>query len=56
MISRRAFLSLAAAVPIAGATHAASAASNATCETPSLSAIPVRRAGKVEIAFKSRTA
>lgn len=48
MITRRALLGLAAAVPVAAGTRAA-----ATCETPSLSSIPVRRAGKVEIAFKS---
>jgi streptogramin lyase len=49
MITRRALLGLAVAVPVAGANRAAAA----TCETPSLSAIPVRRAGKVDIAFKS---
>ena len=49
MITRRALLALAAAVPVAGGTRAAAA----TCETPSLSSIPVRRTGKVEIAFKS---
>jgi streptogramin lyase len=52
MITRRTFLGLAASVPIAGARQPSSAA-GASCETPSLSAIPVRRAGKVEIAFKS---
>ena len=49
MITRRALLGLAAAVPVAGGTRAAAS----TCDTPSLSSIPVRRTGKVEIAFKS---
>ena len=49
MITRRAFFGLAAAVPVAGASRAAAAA----CEAPSLSAIPVRRTGKIDIAFKS---
>ena len=44
MITRRALFGLATAVPLVGANRTASAA---TCETLSLSAIPVRRAGKV---------
>jgi outer membrane protein assembly factor BamB len=50
MISRRAFLSFAAAVPAAGSSRAAAAA---PADLPALSSIPVRRAGKVEIAFRS---
>lgn len=48
MISRRAFLGFAAAVPLAGAVRPALAA-----ETPSLTSIPTRKAAKPVIAFKS---
>jgi hypothetical protein len=47
MVSRRAFLGFAAAMPVAGAVEAA------PCDTPSLSTLPIRKTGKVEIAFKS---
>jgi sugar lactone lactonase YvrE len=50
MISRRAFLSFAAAVPAAGSSRAVAAA---PADLPALSSIPVRKAGNVEIAFKS---
>jgi streptogramin lyase len=51
MISRRALFGWAAGVSASGA--AARAAQAAPCEPPALSTIPVRRTGKVEIAFKS---
>lgn len=51
MISRRAFFGLAAAVPAAGITGVTTAA--ATGEAPSLASVPVRRTGKVDVAFKS---
>jgi outer membrane protein assembly factor BamB len=50
MISRRAFLSFAAVAPGARVNIARDAAA---ADLPSLSTIPVRKAGKVEIAFKS---
>ena len=50
MVSRRAFLGLAAAVPVVAVPGEAAAA---TCDAPVLSAVPVRRTGKVAIAFKS---
>jgi hypothetical protein len=51
MISRRAFFGFAAGVPVAGiGTRAADAA---PCDSPSLATIPVRKTGRVEIAFKS---
>jgi hypothetical protein len=50
MISRRAVLGLAAAAPFSAAAGGADAA---PCSPGSLSDIPVRKCGKVEIAFKS---
>ena len=50
MVSRRAFLGWAAAVPVAGGTADAATANVAP---PSLAAVPLRRTGPVEIAFKS---
>lgn len=52
MVSRRAFFGLAASMPLAST---ASVASAPTSSAPDLSAVPVRRTGKVEIAFKSPT-
>lgn len=48
MISRRAFFGLAAAVPAAG-----TGVSAAQSEPSSLAAVPLRKTGRVEIAFKS---
>jgi streptogramin lyase len=51
MISRRAFFGFAAGAPIAGVgTRVVQAAA---CDSPSLATIPMRKTGKVEIAFKS---
>jgi hypothetical protein len=50
MVSRRAFLGWAAAVPVAAGRADAAPASVAP---PSLAAVPLRRTGPVEIAFKS---
>lgn len=50
MISRRAFFGFAAAVPAVAGARAAQAAPG---DPPSLSAIPVRKTGRVEIAFPS---
>lgn len=49
MINRRAFLSLAAVVPVAGVSRPALAVG----EAPSIASIPTRKTGKPEIAFKS---
>jgi hypothetical protein len=51
MVSRRAFFGFAASMPLASRSTAAVAAGAA----PDLTAVPVRRTGKVEIAFKSPT-
>ncbi len=53
-VSRRAFLRLAGAAPVLGAPPGVAFAAGAALQTRP--AIPVRRAGKVEIAFKSPTA
>lgn len=50
MISRRAFLGFATAAPLVSVAGRASAA---PWQPSALSGIPVRKAGKVEIAFKS---
>jgi outer membrane protein assembly factor BamB len=50
MISRRAFLSFAAVAPAAGVDRPRDAAA---ADLPALASIPVRKVGKVEIAFKS---
>lgn len=52
MVSRRAFFGLAASMPLASRSTAAAAA---PATAPDLTAVPVRRTGKVEIAFKSPT-
>jgi streptogramin lyase len=49
MISRRAFFGLVASAPVLGSNGAAAAGVHATAPEP----IPVRRTGKVEVAFKS---
>jgi hypothetical protein len=51
MISRRAFFGFAAGLPIAGVGSGVAQA--AACDSPSLTTIPLRKTGKVEIAFKS---
>src|SRR5262245_33269509 len=48
MLSRRAFLGLAASVPVAGVSRVASAA-----DAPSLASVPTRKVSKPVIAFKS---
>ncbi len=53
-VSRRAFLRLAGAAPVLGAPPGVAFAAGAALQARP--AIPVRRAGKVEIAFKSPTA
>jgi sugar lactone lactonase YvrE len=50
MITRRGFFGLAAGVSTAALPRAASAS---LCNPPSLAAVPARKTGKVEIAFKS---
>ena len=52
MISRRAFFGVAAGVSAAGA-GAARPAEASMCNPPALDKVPLRRTGKVEIAFKS---
>src|SRR6187431_1540703 len=54
MYSRRAFFGFAAGASAAGASAALPRAADASmCNPPSVANIPVRKAGKVEIAFKS---
>ncbi len=52
MISRRAFFGAAAGVTAAGVSHARPAEA-LLCNPPSMEKVPVRKTGKVEIAFKS---
>ncbi len=51
MISRRAFFGLAAGATVAGVNPGAAEAS--LCNPPSVANVPLRKTGKVEIAFKS---